>query len=180
MYGQRNESFLEARLLAATILVVASLLLLPLMASGRSKPPPDIDFVRGAGTTVIGHAKLAARGGPSPNVKARGFFKAKGALVGPVEALPFALRGPITCLHVEGNEAGLFYPVRGASPEALEGQGVHIYIEDNGRTRRGDPPDRMGFVGPLPLPEPSECPPLPSQLDTTFEVESGNFTVRDR
>ena len=136
------------------------------------------DFAVGTGQNQIGHVSFAAHGGPSPFEPVTGHFTAKGALVqlGLAEAGAFHFEGPVTCLTVVGNRAGLFYPLKNAKPPTYEGQGIFIFLEDNGRSQGGTSPDRIGVVGPLPIPpEPLVCPPGPTPL----EVMRGNLTVHD-
>ena len=136
------------------------------------------DYAVGTGQNQIARVSFAAHGGPSPLEPARGHFMAKGSLVdlGSIEAGPFHFLGPVTCLTVVGNRAGLYYPLEKSDPPEFEGQGVFIFLEDNGEPGTGAP-DRVGFVGPVPAPsDPVVCPPGPTPL----EFRHGNVTVRDR
>src|ERR671914_177985 len=85
------------------------------------------DFAVGSGMSEIGRVSFAAHGGPSPLEPVAGHFHAKGEFPGTGE---FNLQGPVTCLMVAGNEAGLFYPVR--DPDPNEPHGVFIFLRDNG------------------------------------------------
>lgn len=136
------------------------------------------DFAVGTGLNEIGRVSFAAHGGPSPLAPVTGHFTAKGSLaeLGSMEAGAFRFLGPVTCLTVVGNRAGLFYPIENAEPSAFEGQGVFISLEDNGNPGNGGEPDRIGFVGPVPVPrDPLVCPPGPAPLG----LEKGNVTVHD-
>jgi hypothetical protein len=131
------------------------------------------DFAVGTGEGSIGRVSFAAHGGPSPDEPVTGHFHAKGALL-LGEIGEFDLEGPVTCLEVDGNQAGLFYPVR--DPDPPEPNGVFVYLEDNGNPASGDPPDKIGFVpSALGDPPPPRCP----FVATSLNVESGNFTIHD-
>lgn len=135
------------------------------------------DFAVGTGSSGESRVSFAAHGGPSPSEPVSGHFTAKGSLleVGGMDIGAFMFEGPVTCLQVTGNRAGLFYPIRNADPKAFEGSGVFITVEDNGNPS-GDTPDRLGFVGPVPLPaDPISCPPGPTPMD----LDEGNITVHD-
>ena len=136
------------------------------------------DYAVGTGQNQIARVSFAAHGGPSPLQPARGHFMAKGTLaeLGETEVGPFHFLGPVTCLTVVGNRAGLYYPLEKSDPPEFEGQGVFIFLEDNGNPGTGSP-DRIGFVGPVPAPhDPVVCPPGPTPL----EFRHGNVEVRDR
>jgi hypothetical protein len=127
------------------------------------------DFAVGTGVNEIGHISFAAHGGPSPTEPVTGHFHARGELPGTGE---FDLEGPVTCLTVVGNEAGLFYPVR--DPDPLEPEGVFIFLRDNGPPS-GEQPDQVGFI-PTTITDTSLCPPLPAEV---LDLEHGNITVHD-
>jgi hypothetical protein len=131
------------------------------------------DFAVGTGLNEIGRVSFAAHGGPSPIEPVTGHFHAKGEFPGTGE---FDLQGPVTCLMVAGNEAGLFYPVR--DPDPNEPHGVFIFLRDNGNPTGGDQPDEIGFVpiaGPITVPP--ACPPVPPA--TLFDLDRGNVTIHD-
>ena len=135
------------------------------------------DSAVGSVKNQVGHISFAAHGGPTPFEPVRGHFTAKGALVslGGTEAGAFHFEGPVTCLTVVGNRAGLYYPLKSSDPPQYEGQGIFITLQDNGNPRSGVP-DQVGFVGPVPAPQnPLACPPGPTPLAAT----SGNITIRD-
>jgi hypothetical protein len=130
------------------------------------------DFAVGTGMNEIGRVSFAGHGGPFPE-PVSGHFHAKG--VTPLG--PFNIDGPITCLTVFGNEAGLFYPVKNPEPPA-EPDGVFVFLRDNGNPASGDPPDQIGFIPtPGPIPVPLGCPPVPPL--EIFELERGNVTIHD-
>jgi hypothetical protein len=131
------------------------------------------DFVVGTGVNEIGRVSFAGHGGPSPLEPVTGHFHAKGA----TPLGPFNIEGPITCLTVFMNEAGLFYPVRDPERPA-EPDGVFVFLRDNGNPASGDPPDQIGFIPtPGPIPIPLGCPPVPPL--EIFELEHGNVTIHD-
>jgi predicted lipoprotein with Yx(FWY)xxD motif len=78
--------------------------------------------------------------------------------------------GPVTCLDVEGNSAGLFYPVKSSSPSvvALVPFGVLVTVT---RTSAGQPLG-LTFV-PLPETHVSSCAPMST---TIFPITSGTLT----
>jgi len=137
------------------------------------------DFAVGTFTTGDMQGSFAAHGGPSPFEPVSGHFLAKGEVVdtGPPDKGPTAFRfaGPVTCLNVQGNRAGLIYPIEKADPETFEGQAVLIFLEDNGKPSGGDSPDRVGFVGPAPISALPACTPGP----TPFDADKGNVTIHE-
>ena len=149
-------------------------LVLPAVAAAAPR-----DSAVGSGLNRIGRVSFAAHGGPSPFEPVTGHFTAKGQLaeLGGTAVGPFHFEGPVTCLTVSGNKAGLFYPLKNADPPEFEGQDIFITLEDNGNPASGDPPDRGGFLGPVPAPEnPVLCPP---GLVEPLDVLKGNITIRD-
>jgi hypothetical protein len=132
------------------------------------------DFAIGTGLGSIGRVSFAAHGGPVAD-PVTGFFHAKGEVI---EGLfgEFDLQGPVTCLHVIGKTAGLFYPVR--DPDPTEPNGVFVYFADNGNGEAGDTPDGISFA-PLEvgeeIPDPLTCAPLPAP----FDLARGNITIHD-
>ncbi len=145
------------------------------------------DFAVGTGMSGDLRGSFAAHGGPSPFEPVSGHFRGKGELVdtGPPDKGPtaFKFEGPVTCLQVEGNRAGLIYPIKNADPDAFEGQAVYVFVEDNGNPSNGDPPDRVGFLPPQPLNDLlgllGGCPADPTGILNPFPVEKGNITVHD-
>lgn len=152
------------------------------LASHGDRSGGGRDFAVGTGLNQVGRVSFAAHGGRSPFAPitgpVTGHFTAKGMLaeLGSMPIGAFRFAGPVTCLTVTGNRAGLFYPIDNAEPAAFEGQGVFITIEDNGSPANGGEPDRIGFIGPVPAPRnPLLCPPSAAPLD----LESGNVTVHE-
>jgi hypothetical protein len=138
----------------------------------------DRDSAVGTGENAIGRVSFAAHAGRSPLDPVTGHFTARGELaeLGSTEVGAFRFEGPVTCLTVSGNRAGLFYPIKNATPAVFEGQGVFVFLEDNGNPEGGGDPDRIGFVGPVPVPaDPVLCPPAA----TPFPLREGNVTVHD-
>ncbi len=105
-----------------------------------------------------------------------GTFSAHGAiqdLIGGSQLLPFHFKGPITCLDIQGHNAGLFYPIEESESPIFSGHfGVLIFIHDSGSSGQ---PDQFGFLGPLPITASPICPPGP----TPFTVSKGDFTIHD-
>jgi hypothetical protein len=153
-------------------LAVAGVLTLALSGSATAAPR---DSAVGTGESEVGRVSFAAHGGPLPFEPVTGHFTAKGSLGG-VPGTEFHFEGPVTCLMVEENRAGLFYPIKNAKPPIFEGQGVFIFLKDNGNPASGDPPDEIGFLGPMAAPpNPGVCP----LGATPFELQQGNITIRD-
>jgi hypothetical protein len=127
----------------------------------------DQDSVTGDGSFALGDFKFHGQNKSDDQFKSTGDFEAKGP--GLAKAL-IALKGPITCLNVEGNRAGFLYPVeKGSTPFLLEKEVVKISLEDGGDT------DHIGFEGPFPAAAFDGCAPSV----TPFPVNSGNVTVHD-
>lgn len=86
----------------------------------------------------------------------------------------FRFSGPVTCLDIVGNRAGLIYPITTASgPVAGKATGLAIYVTlvDNGP----DKPPQLGFAGPAPIRNLHVCPPTVAFLTATF----GRVTITD-
>lgn len=79
-------------------------------------------------------------------------------------------KGPVTCLDVEGNSAGLFYPVKSSDPAAIAAVPFGVMVTVT-RTPAGKP---LG-VAFLPVPEThvSSCAPMKT---TFFPITSGTLT----
>jgi hypothetical protein len=155
--------------LAAVALVLA-------LPGGAAAAPRDSAV--GTGENQIGRVSFAAHALPGVPTSASGHFTAKGQLAelpGVTEVGPFHFEGPVTCLQVAGNRAGLIYPLKNADPENFEGSWIYISLEDNGNPASGDPADKIGFAGPVPGPPPSVCLPTAATADITH----GNFTIRE-
>ena len=138
--------------------------------------------VEGSGTGHFaetgGPFSLAANGrGEGP--LASGWVRGSGVYVD-----SFEVKGPITCMRVEGNRASIKYRFERASGPGgpPQGGGVQVYIEDNGKPVRGQPVDRVATEPPQP----------PGVFDAAAGVctdprlnpawtalESGDFKVRD-
>ena len=156
-------------------LLAAAALALALPGAAAAAPR---DSAVGTGENQIGRVSFGAHALPGVPTSATGHFTAKGQLAelpGVGEVGPFHFEGPVTCLQVDVNKAGLIYPLKNADPEQFEGDWIYITLEDNGNPASGDPPDRIGFAGPAPGPPPPVCPPTTATADITH----GNFTIRD-
>lgn len=136
------------------------------------------DFAVGTGKSGDMQVAFSAHGGPGTE-DVTGHFRAGGAILdgpGNEEVGAFQFLGPVTCLVVDGNRAGLFYPIKQAKtdPEELEEgferSGVFIYLKDGGK--QGS--DELGFAGPVPLENAPAC-----TLGPTEPIDKGNITVHD-
>lgn len=159
-------------LVLLSLVLAGALALSGVSLASPSKRGPKADFVTGSGQQG-GNASFHARKTRPAPTDVKGYFRAGGDLDGDGKT-DFTLAGPITCLHVQGNRAGFFYPIEKSSNPAFEGtSGVFIWIADNERSS-GDTPDELGFSGPLPLTQTASCPYVESQ-----PIDRGNFVVRD-
>jgi len=143
--------------------------------NGSNGSPRDF----AVGTAQSGEMKVAfsAHGGPGTE-DVTGHFRAGGALadLGMEEVGEFQFLGPVTCLVVDGNRAGLFYPINQAKTdpdeleEGFEEMGVFIFLKDGGKQDS----DEVGFLGPVPLQNAPAC-----FLGPTEPIDKGNITVHD-
>jgi len=147
------------------VAVLASAAMAVALPVGAAHGAADRDEVSGKGKSAIAAFEFAGFNlGTSPDKPSGGKWQATNPLVD--------FRGPITCLHVEGNRAGFVYPIEeGSKPESAVGQAVLIFIEDN-----GDSGDKMGFLGPAPASSfANGCAPGP----TPVAITEGGVTVQD-
>jgi hypothetical protein len=109
----------------------------------------------------------AQRAAGAPPTAATGTFTANLAL-GSVSLGSFS--GPVTCLDVRGNQAGLFYPITSSSPSlfSMLNSGVFIYIQLDSAGK----PQFVGFL-PVPFASVSSCAPGLALLPVT----SGSATL---
>jgi hypothetical protein len=82
----------------------------------------------------------------------------------------FTLRGPVTCLDVVGDQAGLFYPITSSDPSifAATDAGVFIYLDTDASGKAKS----VGFL-PVPFHSVKSCKPSLALLPVT----SGNATL---
>ena len=78
--------------------------------------------------------------------------------------------GPVTCLDVEGNSAGLFYPVKSSSPSVIASLPFGVLVTVT-RTSTGQP-SGVTFV-PVPETQVSSCAPMSLVL---FPITSGTLS----
>lgn len=104
----------------------------------------------------------AARGANAAPDTATGDFTAQTPL--------FTLHGPVTCLDIRGDSAGLFYPITASDPPVFAQlhSGVFIYF----RAAKGKVPALVGFV-PVPAHHVTSCQPGGALLPVT----SGSLTL---
>ena len=178
-YAQRRvKSMRRIRVLAGVVAVgCAALATLPASAA-----EDDHSSIRGSVGNDFATLTVDAHN-PGAGTAATGWFEADGdvaKLTAPALTLPigatgvFHFEGPVTCLDIRGNRAGLIYPVTSASGpvgQFVKGLAVYITIVDGGPGK----PDKMGFVGPAPLGSLNVCPPLLTFLSSTF----GDIVVTD-
>lgn len=122
--------------------------------------------VRGTAGNFLATASVDAHN-TGPGTAATGWFHASGNLLLFGSIGSFDFQGPVTCLDIEGNRAGLIYPIteaQGPIAQYAKGQAIYVTIVDNGPTR----PSQIGFIGPAPLNDLTHCPPLATELSATF------------
>jgi hypothetical protein len=148
------------------------------------------DFAIGSGTSefalgAIGEASFKVRASSDPlGGRAAGYVTSSGDPdgIGPLE--PFTAAGRVTCLRVDGNRATLKWRLDKATGSAtpFKGGGVQSFVEDNGRTRGGQPLDRAVTDPPQPaasfLPAARQCDD-PNARATYDRLEEGDVRVRD-
>lgn len=134
----------------------ATAVLAVMVPGGAATAGADRDSVKGSGNQGIADFTVNAfNEGTTPDSPSNGSFNGKNQFID--------FKGKVTCLHVEGNRAGFIYPIgEGSSPEAAVGQAVYITVEDNGASG-----DKMGFIGPGPIPAEGPCQPLATPLTIT-------------
>lgn len=179
---------------AITAVALSAVFALPGVAAASGGSPRDSAV--GSGTvgdksTGEQHVAFAAFGGPTifdplngifGGDPVTGHFRAGGDFGSPLTA--FQQEGPVTCLVVEGNRARLVYPNKQAKPEANEAFATLIFLEDNGKARNGQSPDRIGFAlvsdstpnDDPPSEQDDECVP---PVEPTMQLTQGDFTIHD-
>ena len=92
---------------------------------------------------------------------------ATGSFTGTLTGVGF-FAGPVTCLDIEGNRVGLFYPITSSSPSlfSMLGSGVFIYLQFSGAQ-----PQSITFL-PVPFARTTSCTPLPGLLPVTSGTAS--------
>jgi hypothetical protein len=131
-----------------------------------------------------GFAELSVSADSDPSgLNPQGTVHATGTTGAPMG--DFDVQGPVTCLRVEGNKAAIKYRFTQASGSAapFQGGGVEVFVEDNGKPRRGQPPVDANANNPPEVAgvfdlNAAKCDdPNKPTYDT---VTSGDYTVRDR
>jgi predicted lipoprotein with Yx(FWY)xxD motif len=155
-----------AGLLAATALASVALLATagPALASTTS-PAESIsgDFSYPPFTIQVSATRAAGAPADAATGSFTGTLSLGGAKVG-----DFA--GPVTCLDVEGNSAGLFYPVKSSDPSVIASVPFGVLVTVT-RTSTGQP-SGVTFV-PVPETHVSSCAPMSLVL---FPITSGTLT----
>jgi hypothetical protein len=103
----------------------------------------------------------------------------QGRVSATIPSSTFKLRGPVTCLDVQGNEAFILVTqtVDGASGFP-KGQSFLLHVIDNGNPVNGTPPDAIANRGPGDFLPPSLLYPCGYSPEAA-PLERGNITVRD-
>jgi hypothetical protein len=143
-------------------------------ATHSSGKGPNQDLVSGTG-----HARFSeefdidvhvnAKSGPSGEDPQGHFFFTGVSSFGSAD-----IRGDVTCLNVVGNRAtigGEITQSRVDNPSFEEGEGVLIFVEDNGEPGKANDMLEL-FAEPTP---PTVCPPP----EPDFAITGGNYIVHD-
>lgn len=90
---------------------------------------------------------------------------------------PFYVRGPLTCLNVDGGRAWVGGIIEGSSEPSLVGLEMWFQVEDNGQGA-GDAADWSTLVGASPEPGSAQeyCDDAPA-VNFPFDIEHGNIQV---
>jgi hypothetical protein len=153
---------------ATAAVIVIALSSVPAGGSGAETPSSPAETINA--NVVSGPASIqvqAQRAANAPPDSATGEFTAHISL-GPLKVL--TLQGPVTCLDVRGDQAGLFYPITSSSPALFSDlhSGVFIYLSIDASGK----PRMEGFL-PVPLASTTSCPPGLALLPVT----SGTATL---
>jgi len=118
------------------------------------------------------------------NIQADGMRDSEGTTTGTYTATvefgssttPLTVRGPITCIDVEGDDAALVYPISDIAGMTLPGSlenaaAVKISVHQGS----GDEGDMVGVAGPMPTGAFDGCAPgdTPFGFDGTIEATAG-------
>lgn len=95
------------------------------------------------------------------------------------DGVPFYVRGPLTCLNVQGNRAWVGGIIEDSSEPGLVGAEMWFQVQDNGEGARSDA-DWTTLIGASFEPGSAQeyCDNAPDVL-FPFEIEHGNIQVRD-
>ncbi len=165
----QNRSHTARLFMAATAAVIAiAFSSVPAGGSGAETPSSPAETINA--NFLSGPAGIqvqAQRAANAPPDSATGEFTAHISL-GPLNVL--TLQGPVTCLDVRGDQAGLFYPITSSSPAVFSDlhSGVFIYLSLSASGK----PRMTGFL-PVPLASTTSCPPGLALLPVT----SGTATL---
>ena len=86
----------------------------------------------------------------------------------------FTITGPVTCLSVKGNAAGVLYPVEKATAQGQSVPGEQASILITVVKGVGGADDMLGFTGPLPNQAFTNCDPgmAPFVFTGTLRISS--------
>jgi hypothetical protein len=146
------------------------------------------DRAVGAGSSefaigLVGEASFTLRSSSAPDgSRPRGYVTAEGDPDGPGPIEPFTAEGRVTCLRVSGNRASIKWRFDKATGSAAQFAGVQSFVEDNGRPRRGESPDRAAIDPPQTAATfeatAAQCED-PATRATYERLNRGNVTVKD-
>jgi hypothetical protein len=153
----RSRTAILSTLAALAIAVVT----VPAVSAGAVTASPAESIVANVSSGPFHIMVTGSRAANSAPDTATGTFTAQASL-GALSL--FALHGPVTCLDIRGNSAGLFYPITSSSPSIFSkiDSGVFIYFRAAGKGL----PALVGFV-PVPIHSTKTCAPGAALLPVT-------------
>ncbi|MCZ4650765.1 hypothetical protein O4157_04855 [Gordonia amicalis] len=133
-----------------------------LKASGELEIAPDLEIL-----------EITAEGTTDAEGKTTGTYVATLLAGDDDNPLPFKVKGPITCIHTEGNTASLVYPITGTEPNLVpaplkDALAVQITV----RKGAGEDDNKVGVNGPAPTASFRGCKPgaTPYEFDGDIEI----------
>ena len=153
----RSTTAVLSSLAALAIAVVT----VPAVSAGAATSSPAESIVANVSSGPFHIMVTGSRAANATPDTATGTFTAQVSLG---SASLFTLHGPVTCLDVRGNSAGLFYPITSSSPTIFSkiDSGVFIYLRAAGKGL----PALVGFV-PVPVHRTKTCAPGAALLPVT-------------
>lgn len=115
-------------------------------------------------------------------IKADGVTEDKGKTTGTYVAtllagdddnpLPFKVKGPITCIHTDGNTASLVYPIAATDPNLIPaGLSEALAVQITVRKGAGEDDNKVGVNGPAPTASFNGCKPAATPFDFDGDIE---------
>ncbi|WP_232718824.1 hypothetical protein [Gordonia metallireducens] len=86
--------------------------------------------------------------------------------------LPFKVKGPITCIHTDGNTASLVYPIAATDPNLIPaGLSEALAVQITVRKGPGEDDNKVGVNGPAPTDSFKGCKPAATPYAFDGEIE---------